>query len=121
MFTKLDRMKKAYVNKKLSMIKGMENNEKTVKKMEKQEENLMEKLKTTFSKFQEFTSQSSTFDNVTQNIISNINISRKHLKPLSKFDEFKTTDSVYTNHEAPGTFKLVNNNLESQQQTGNKS
>ena len=102
MFTKLDRMKKAYVNRKFSMIKGMESNESNVKKLERQEEDLMEKLKTTFSKFQEFTSQSNTFDNVTQNIISNINISRKHLKPISKFDEFKTTESVYSNHDLSG-------------------
>lgn len=99
-------MKKAYVNKKFSMLKGMENNESNMKKLEKQEEYLMEKLKTTFSKFQEFTSQSSTFDNVTQNIISNINLSRKHLKPISKFDEFKTTESVYSNHEASGRSHL---------------
>lgn len=94
MYAKLNKLKKNYMDRKLSMLKSMETNENQMSNLEKQEEEMIQKLQTTFNKFNEFTEQSSTFDNITHNIISNINYSRKHLKPLSK-NEGKSLEGVY--------------------------
>lgn len=83
------------MERKLSMLKGMEDNESQMKSLEKQEVEMMEKLQTTFNKFNEFTEQSNTFDNITHNIISNISYSRKHLKPIKKLDDLKSPEESY--------------------------
>jgi len=112
MFNKLDKMKKAYMDRKYSMIKGVEYNDSNMKVLSKQEEEMIQKLQTTFSKVNEFTDQSNTFDTVTQSIISNINHSRKHLKPISKLDDCRDSNA---GNQLPLT------PFDSHQQTGNKS
>ena len=112
MFNKPDKMKRAYMDRKYSMIKGVEYNDTSMKELSKQEEEMIQKLQTTFLKVNEFTDQSNTFDTVTQSIISNINHSRKHLKPLSKFDDFKENSSGMQPVLTP---------VDSHQQTGNNS
>lgn len=100
------------MHRKFSLLKDTEDNEFQVKDLERREEEMVEKLKTTFVRVNEFAEQSSTFDNVTQSLISNINYSRKHLKPISKIDESKHSEKT-TGAYGNETFD------ERQSQTGN--
>ena len=95
MFSKIDKLKAAYMDRKFYLLKSVSNNETQQKELEHKEIELMEKLKATFGKMQEFTTNSNTFDTVTTSLISHINFSRKHLKPLNKIDDFKNADKVY--------------------------
>lgn len=95
MHSKLNKLKQAYEHRKFSMVKGMEENEDQVKNLERKEEELMEKLKTTLSKVNEFTSNHNTFDNVASSIMCNINFSRKQLRPLGKLEDHKNGEKTH--------------------------
>ena len=95
MFTKIDKLKEAYMDRKFYLLKSMGTNETQQKELERKEIELMEKLKSTFGRLQDFTANSNSFDTMTNSLISHINYSRKHLKPLNKIDDFKSADKVY--------------------------
>lgn len=95
MYNKIDSLKVAYMDKKYLLLKGVGMNETQQKELEQKEIELMQKLQNTFGKLQDFTSNSSSFDTMTNSIISHINFSKKHLKPLNKIEDFKYSDKVY--------------------------
>lgn len=103
------------------MIKSMDENENKMKQLSQKEIELMEKLKNTFQKFNEFTDQAQTFDNVTQSIMSNINYSRKALKPLSRFVDHRRSDnrSVDVAQSKKLVLSFIDRELITHDQTGN--
>mmetsp|Transcript_23067 Transcript_23067/g.22936 ORF Transcript_23067/g.22936 Transcript_23067/m.22936 type:complete len:260 (-) Transcript_23067:54-833(-) len=95
---RMSQLKQLYSQKKIFGLMNAEHNVQKAEKLERVEEELMQKLHTTYQKVNEFMEQSNSFDNFANIVKNNVQYNTKYLKPLSRVekneDKSKTNRSV---------------------------
>ncbi|CAI2370648.1 unnamed protein product [Moneuplotes crassus] len=91
---KITQLKQLYSEKKIDGLKHAEENAHKAEKLEHEEQDLMQKLHTTYQKVNEFMEQSNSFDNFANIVKSNVQYNTKYLKPLARVDKVKGRSST---------------------------